>query len=174
MKTEIAAADGSERHQEPPTGPAGTPAYHPCDSEAPGPPEAADDPMPVFVIKAKDGLAPRAVNAYLDLCEDGGLGAQAAQVALALDEIVEWRCRHPDLVKTPDHKHVPAVPAQAVARHGDHWRHHVPIQDSTERWRCEADGAFWPCEAGAGLPRWAWRAGGAPPDRHQGHDGAER
>lgn len=65
------------------------------------------DPMPVFVIKAKDRLAPEAVTAYGDLCAAEGLVSQLSQVDAALAEIRAWQRRHPDLVKMPDHPHVP-------------------------------------------------------------------
>jgi hypothetical protein len=67
------------------------------------------DPMPVFVIKGKDRLASEAVAAYSKLCLDDGLDEQWAEVEVALAEIIVWQQRHPELVKTPDHKHVPAV-----------------------------------------------------------------
>lgn len=67
-----------------------------------------EDPMPVFVIKGKDRLAPAAVNAYFTLCLSRGLSGQAAEVADAEQEIREWQYRHPNLVKYPDHPHVPA------------------------------------------------------------------
>jgi hypothetical protein len=73
-----------------------------------GPAPAADDPMPVFVIKGKDQLAPDAVAAYQNACVKHGLSEQAKQASLALDEIARWQTRHPELVKAPDHKHVPA------------------------------------------------------------------
>lgn len=65
------------------------------------------DPMPVFVIKGKDRLAPAAVDAYFTLCLAQGLPEQAAEVADAAREIREWQDRNPDLVKTPNHPHVP-------------------------------------------------------------------
>jgi len=68
-----------------------------------------NDPMPVFVIKAKDVLAVAAVEAYRILCRHSWNFAQAAQVQLALDEIQAWQDRNPDLVKAPDHRHVPAA-----------------------------------------------------------------
>lgn len=71
---------------------------------------AEEDPMPVFVIKGKDRLAPDAVNAYYALCLAQGLSGQAAEVADAAREIRDWQARRPDLVKTPDHPHVPARP----------------------------------------------------------------
>lgn len=64
--------------------------------------------MPVFVIKAKDILAGEAISAYRELCLCEGLHEQAAQVRLALDEIIEWQRHHEDLLEVPDHKHVPA------------------------------------------------------------------
>ncbi len=71
---------------------------------------AGDDPMPVVVIKGKDRLAPGAVAAYGDLCAAEHLVHQSGQVDAALAEIRAWQRRHPDLVKTPDHEHVPVRP----------------------------------------------------------------
>lgn len=65
--------------------------------------------MPVFVIKAKDALAPEAVAAYRDLCTKYGLHLQAEQVQLALDEMEAWQAAHDDLLRLPDHQHVPAT-----------------------------------------------------------------
>ena len=65
-----------------------------------------DPTMPVFVIKAQDKLAVRAVEAYRQLCLQLGLDEQAGQVELALDEIKEWRQANPTRVKLPDHRHV--------------------------------------------------------------------
>lgn len=67
-----------------------------------------DDPMPVFVIKAKDQLAPAAVNAYRAACTLHGLSEQAEQADLARIEIIDWQHRHPETVQLPDHQHVPA------------------------------------------------------------------
>lgn len=74
------------------------------------------DPMPVFVIKGKDRLAADAVVAYYELCVAHGLSDQAGHVADAAREIRDWQARHPDLVETPDHPHVPATAATDVAR----------------------------------------------------------
>ena len=68
-----------------------------------------DDPMPVFVIKGKDALAVAAINAYQRLCERRELHWQADEVGKAAREIELWQERHPDLVKLPDHAHVPAA-----------------------------------------------------------------
>lgn len=65
------------------------------------------DPMPVFVIKAKDKLALRTLAAYQDFCTELGLDEQANEVGKASDEMVDWRSRNPDQVKLPDHMHVP-------------------------------------------------------------------
>lgn len=65
------------------------------------------EPMPVFVIKGKDSLAPAAVDAYFTLCLAQGLTGQAAEVADAAREIREWQARNPHLVKAPNHPHVP-------------------------------------------------------------------
>lgn len=66
------------------------------------------DPMPVFVLKGKDALAPGIVDAYRRECRRHGLFAQAAEVELAFAEMADWQSRHPELVKLPDHAHVPA------------------------------------------------------------------
>jgi hypothetical protein len=71
------------------------------------PDEHADDPMPVFVIKAKDNLAPRAIEFYCWLLQEVGLTAQEAQARLALAEVMAWRERNPGACKWPDHMHVP-------------------------------------------------------------------
>jgi hypothetical protein len=63
--------------------------------------------MPVFVIKAKDQLAVLAVEAYEDLCIEAGLHDQAAEVRKAKTEIELWQEANPQLVKQPDHTHVP-------------------------------------------------------------------
>lgn len=73
------------------------------------PQAAVADPMPVFVIKAKDKLALRAVDAYRRLCKELGLDEQARQVAAAYNEMTEWRDRNPGEIKLPDHPHVPAA-----------------------------------------------------------------
>ena len=69
------------------------------------------DPMPVFVLKGKDLLAPDAIAAYQNACAARGLDEQARQVWLALGEIAGWQSRNPGLVKLPDHPHVPVVPS---------------------------------------------------------------
>ena len=70
---------------------------------------ADGDPMPVFVIKAKDWLAPYAVSAYSVLCEAQGLIGQSHEVDQAVREMHDWQFRNRGLVKMPDHKHVPAA-----------------------------------------------------------------
>lgn len=67
----------------------------------------SDDPMPVFVIKARDRLAIPAIRHYRNLCLRFELNEQAGQVSLAIQEIAEWQYRNGDKVKRPDHKHVP-------------------------------------------------------------------
>ena len=68
----------------------------------------AADPMPVFPLKGKDALAPGTVDYYRRECNRHGLHEQAAQVELAFREMAAWQRRNPDLVKLPDHDHVPA------------------------------------------------------------------
>ena len=70
--------------------------------------EREDDPMPTFVLKARDNLALAAVGAYIVACSAAGLDDQTLEVAKAMREIEEWRHRNPSLCKLPDHKHVPA------------------------------------------------------------------
>jgi hypothetical protein len=70
-----------------------------------------DDPMPVFVIKAKDKLAVKAVMEYRRLCQVAGLDHQADEVLKAADEIDQWQGRNWDDVQLPDHDHVPATEA---------------------------------------------------------------
>jgi hypothetical protein len=67
------------------------------------------DPMPVFVIQGKDQLAQEAIAAYGDLCVAADLPDQASEVEAALAEVNDWQRRHPDLVKLPDHEHVPVT-----------------------------------------------------------------
>lgn len=73
------------------------------------------DPMPVFVLKAKDHLTPDVVQAYADLARRygqhqdlGRMVTQANRAELALTEIHGWRNRHEDECAFPDHPHVPA------------------------------------------------------------------
>lgn len=68
-----------------------------------------NDPMPVFVIKAKDYLAIRIIWEYYYACRAARLDDQALQVSSAIDEFAGWRDRNPDQMKFPDHKHVPAT-----------------------------------------------------------------
>lgn len=69
--------------------------------------EIIDDPMPVFVLKAKDDLAMIAILAYHHACRQADLWAQAIEVEKAMSEFWAWRAIHPDECKLPDHKHVP-------------------------------------------------------------------
>jgi hypothetical protein len=71
-------------------------------------------PMPVFILKAKDNLAPKAVAHYAILCRAAGLSDQAEEVRKALAEMVAWRDEHRELCKWPDHEHVPAGEPGAV------------------------------------------------------------
>lgn len=95
------------------------------------------DPMPVFVIKAKDNLAPAAVFSYATLVEGLGLYTQAKQTRLALNEIVAWRERNPSACKWPDHKHVPAAELDADILHA--------ALLNVERSARELDGLFDKC-----------------------------
>jgi hypothetical protein len=72
--------------------------------------------MPVFVIKAKDKLAVKAVIGYQERCLEAGLDHQADEVRKAVSEIVEWQRRNPALVQTPDHDHVPAASVPSHVR----------------------------------------------------------
>lgn len=67
------------------------------------------DPMPVFVVKGKDFLAPGTVEAYRDMCVDAGLANQAREVALAHEEIMQWQTRNPHRLRWPAHEHVPVT-----------------------------------------------------------------
>jgi hypothetical protein len=66
------------------------------------------DPMPVFTIKAKDNFSLGTIAWYRNLCMEHGLVRQAGEVDKAYNEIRDWRERHPDQMKMPDHTHVPA------------------------------------------------------------------
>jgi hypothetical protein len=74
--------------------------------------------MPVFPIKAKDALAPEAVQAYRALCARHGLDDMVAQVDLALVELDAWQAAHPNDVRLPSHRHVP-TPPRPVTPGGD-------------------------------------------------------
>lgn len=71
--------------------------------------QPTDDPMPVFVIKAKDKLALRTLEAYTTLCVQLGLDEQAREVDKAYEEMRQWQERNRDRIKFPDHPHVPAT-----------------------------------------------------------------
>lgn len=71
--------------------------------------EVQDDPMPVFVLKAKDQFAFAVVVIYRETCKANGLHEQAAEVDKALAEMKAWRDRNRELVKLPYHKHVPVA-----------------------------------------------------------------
>ena len=73
--------------------------------------EPVDYPPPEFVLKAADALAPGAIKVYMYEALRRGLHEHAAQVELALREMVAWQNRHPELVRLPFHTHVPARPA---------------------------------------------------------------
>jgi hypothetical protein len=60
------------------------------------------------VLKARDNLAPAAIEEYRRLCRFHGLYEQEEEVAKAFSEVVKWRAAHPDECKWPDHAHVPA------------------------------------------------------------------
>lgn len=64
------------------------------------------EPEPVFIIKAKDNLALRAINFYRDICLAEGLVDQANEVKKAHIEINKWRRLYPGHCKNPDHKHI--------------------------------------------------------------------
>lgn len=66
------------------------------------------DPMPVFPLLAKDNRALTAIEAYYATCRDAGLWGKSAQVLKAIEEIVNWRNRWPELCHEPDYIHVPA------------------------------------------------------------------
>lgn len=76
--------------------------------------EQATDPMPVFVLKGKDALAPGIIDAYRRECIRHGLDDQAEQVASAFREMADWQARNWTLVKLPDHPHVPATETEAA------------------------------------------------------------
>jgi hypothetical protein len=71
------------------------------------------DPMPVFVLRGRDGMTIKTLECYREYCADEGLDDQADQVHEAINEITEWQQRNPGLVKLPDHAHVPALPHAA-------------------------------------------------------------
>lgn len=77
--------------------------------------------MPVFTIKAKDVLSIVTVEHYIDECEKLGLTYQAEQCRLALNEIKRWRNENAELVKVPNHEHVPVM-----ARSDKYSKNNVP------------------------------------------------
>lgn len=79
-------------------------------SERPLSQHSGSDPMPVFVIRAKDALAVPVLRTYIQECQEHGLAEQAMAVHAAVDEIRAWQQRNIDLTKLPDHPHVPATP----------------------------------------------------------------
>jgi hypothetical protein len=81
---------------------------------------SASDPMPVFVLKGKDALAPGTIAYYRRECDRHDLGAQATEVGAAFDEMAAWQQRNWTLVKLPDHPHVP------VEANAEPWRFDVP------------------------------------------------
>ena len=64
---------------------------------------------PQFPIIATDRFAIKTIDDYRRLCLAHGLREQADQVLLAIEEFSEWTKLNPELVKLPDHKHVPTV-----------------------------------------------------------------
>lgn len=66
------------------------------------------DPMPVFVLKAKDLRAFAAFRAYRAECSAHSLVGMAGQVARAEDEWLAWQDRNADKLGQPDHEHVSA------------------------------------------------------------------
>jgi hypothetical protein len=64
--------------------------------------------MPEFTIKAKDEFAISTLIAYREECINFRLEDQAKEVQLAIEEMIDWRSDNPELVKYPDHKHIPA------------------------------------------------------------------
>lgn len=63
--------------------------------------------MPTFTIKGKDILALPVIKNYMQMCIVLRLHDQANEVRDAIREIHEWQDANRDLVKVPDHKHVP-------------------------------------------------------------------
>jgi hypothetical protein len=63
--------------------------------------------MPVFVIKGKDKFALRLLITHRDLCIANGLIKQSLEDQKAIDELVDWQDENPELMKFPDHKHIP-------------------------------------------------------------------
>jgi hypothetical protein len=66
-----------------------------------------DDDMPRFTVLAQDALALDVLRFYIDECHRRGLHRQAEQVVQAHAEMADWRKRHPDRIKNPDHTHRP-------------------------------------------------------------------
>ena len=129
------------------------------------------DPMPVFTIKAQDRLAVSTVHAYQKLCMAYGLREQATEVGKALAEFLDWRRRHPDLVKLPDHVHVPVDPhPELVDRDGDTWRWSAgySLGSGDICTRDEVEGRYGPVvERKGGAPIDGWPASEVIADSHR-------
>lgn len=58
---------------------------------------------PIFVLVARDRLAPRVVWNWADAAEVAGVPQEKIDEARALaGEMMAWQARHPDRVKVPD------------------------------------------------------------------------
>lgn len=69
--------------------------------------EGAAQQQPVFVLKSTDALSLPTIEAYRRECVRRRLDDQARQVTAAFLEMAAWQARNPELIKLPDHKHVP-------------------------------------------------------------------
>lgn len=95
----------------------------------------AADPMPVFVIKAKDKLAPDAIGGYVALCEAVGLVDQTRQARHALSEVKSWQDRNAGHVKMPYHQHVPVgLQTATVTTHA--WQEYNDYGNTCHWTRC--------------------------------------
>ncbi len=57
---------------------------------------------PIFVIRAKDRLAPQALLEYAQLMMKSGNAAAAEEIFDFIKEVIAWQNENPDLVKEPD------------------------------------------------------------------------
>jgi hypothetical protein len=125
-----------------------TPTSVPTDT-----PMTGGDPMPVFVIKAKDKLAASTIECYLTYCEDEGLDEQAEEVRKAIAEFEAWQARNPAAMKLPDHSHRPVSVTSEAASAG---RTAAVLDEvAAELRRAEAKFPDQHLPDGGGDPRWA-------------------
>lgn len=61
-----------------------------------------DPEEPIFVLRARDALAPQAVQAWIKLAWEFIDNAKRKEAADLLSKMKEWQTKNPDRVKYPD------------------------------------------------------------------------